>query len=343
MAKTVDAVLAEQGLEPGRQGIARNGFMDDVRSLSRIDNPRAALIILRQWLVIALTFLVIARWPHWTLFPLAMVVIASRQHALGVIMHDATHYRLFSRNWANDFFSDILCAFPVGLSTSGYRYQHLLHHRHVNTEGDPYWRNFQEDPAMWAWPKTPSAALKILLGDLFLINLRPNMKGVSPWTPWPYLFGRGGKPGFSRAEHLRFFAFLAAAAALIHFTGLWLEFLLLWVLPGATILTVFGRIRAVAEHLGLPEEDEFSDTRHVDGSLLERLTICPLNINIHIAHHMFPSVPLYRLKELQTILMGEEVYRRNARNYPSYFGWERGAVRELLRSSRPVTRGVEVS
>lgn len=38
----------------------------------------------------------VAYFDVWWLYPPAIFIIAARQHALGIIMHDATHYRLFT-------------------------------------------------------------------------------------------------------------------------------------------------------------------------------------------------------------------------------------------------------
>src|SRR5258707_228012 len=103
-------------------------MIEDVRVFSHVTNWRAAAAIFRQWGFIAVTIAAAVYCHHWAVYALAMVVIASRQHTLVVIMHDATHYRLFTNRTANDLVSDLFCAFPVGISTLGYRLEHLPHH-----------------------------------------------------------------------------------------------------------------------------------------------------------------------------------------------------------------------
>lgn len=324
--------MEDQCVINSRRRISRERFIPDVHRLSKINNKKAAVIIVIQWCVIALAWSLAIISGHWMVYMIAMIVVASRQHALAVIMHDATHFRLFSTPWANEWISDLFCAMPIGLTTSGYRYQHLLHHRYINTEKDPYWVSYQKDD-VWSWPKERKEFINILLKDFFCLSLKKNMGGILPWTWWPYLFGRGGKPGLTLEEHLRLLIFVLVVGAGIYFSGLWYAFLLLWVLPHLTILTVFGRIRAITEHLGLAQNDEFSDSRHVDGSILERMTVCPLSINVHVAHHLFPSVPLYNLRELHKILLQDEEYCKKAKCYPSYFGRREGALKELIQPS----------
>ena len=88
---------------------------------------------------------------------------------------------------------------------------------------------------------------------------------------------------------------------------------------------------AVAEHLALPNKHDLNATRHVDGTLLERLSISPLNINYHIDHHLFPSVPYYHLPQLHKRLMEERVYREHAHCTPTYTGLKGGVLAEVIR------------
>ena len=68
---------------------------------------------------------------------LAAAIIGSRQQALGILVHDATHYLLYKNRTVNDIVSDLCCGFPVNISTTLYRSTHFRHHRFANTEQDP--------------------------------------------------------------------------------------------------------------------------------------------------------------------------------------------------------------
>src|SRR5207247_754591 len=88
-------------------------------------------------------------------------------------------------------------------------------------------------------------------------------------------------------------------------------YLLLWWLPLVTVFPACFRIRTAAEHSGLGGEggryrretvDVLSSTRTVLGNALDRLFLGPHNVSYHIEHHLYPSVPFYRLRELARIL-----------------------------------------
>ncbi len=46
---------------------------------------------------------------------------------------------------------------------------------------------------------------------------------------------------------------------------------------------------------------------------LERILVAPLNVGYHLEHHLYPSVPFYRLEELHRRLMRVDVFRNQAR------------------------------
>lgn len=319
-------------LDPGTGSLvlARDALRGQVRELSTIDNARAAWAVLRQWLIIGAVIAAAVISRHWAVYVLAFVVVASRQHALGVLMHDASHYRLFSNRILNDWVGDLLLAQPVFLSLNRWRVEHLRHHRYTNTARDPYWQDFQND-AVWHWPKKPRDAAWIFIRDLLGLNIPYVGKVGRRWAPFAEHFATHGTLTPLRTEdRLRTYIFFAVLLTGLALTGGWLVFLLLWLLPAMTLGFAFIRMRTIGEHLGLPGRHELDSTRHIDGTWLEKLTICPLNINYHIAHHMFPSVPYYRLPELQRLLMEQPTFRNSAYLKRSYLGMKNGTLGEVL-------------
>ena len=313
-------------------------LVEEVRVLSKISNLRAAWGIARQWLVIS-AVLVAACWiDHWLAYVVCVIVIATRQHALVVLMHDATHYRLFSNRIANDLVSDLFCAYPVAISTLGYRLEHLPHHSGPNTDDDPYFGMFKKD-GVWHWPKTRWQALRIVLADIFIWHIPKNLKMASKWAPlgmwWHY---RNDKRVFKKCcwDGVRFVIYLTAVNVIPALFGVWHLFMLLWVLPALTFFFLLVRMRWISEHPFRPGTDQVRDTRHVDGTLLERLSVAPLNINYHIAHHLFTSVPFYNLPTLHKKLLEIEEYKTTAKCYATYFGSSGSVFGELLDTSASV-------
>ncbi|HEV2170452.1 MAG TPA: fatty acid desaturase, partial [Candidatus Binatus sp.] len=124
---------------------------------------------------------------------------------------------------------------------------------------------------------------------------------------------------------------LAVIIYLHAFTG----FLLFWIVPMFTWLVLIMRIRSIAEHHAIDKpENEYPKTRTVRATLFERIFIAPKNVNYHIEHHFFPSVPFYRLPELHAILMSKPGYCEGAHLTRTYWG-----VLEESVGRKPKVRG----
>ena len=67
-------------------------------------------------------------------------------------------------------------------------------------------------------------------------------------------------------------------------------------------------------------DNAYPRTRTTQPTWLERNFLAPKNVNYHIEHHFFPSVPFYRLPELHAILMSKPGYRESAHVTSTYWG-----------------------
>jgi fatty acid desaturase len=307
-------------------------MIEDVRVLSQVNNWRAAVAIARQWIIIAATVAAAIYLHHWAAYCIAIVIIASRQHTLVVLMHDATHYRLFTNRTANDLISDLFCAYPQGITTLGYRLEHLPHHGGLNTEDDPYYRMFQDDE-VWQFPKSRLAALRVFLADLFIWNLPRNLTMWRRWAAFSLWLRHRHDPKLASRclrDLILSAIFHCTVIATVIWFNVWQWYLLLWALPALTFFMLFVRLRWISEHTFRPATNQVRDTRHVNGTIFERLFVAPLNINYHIAHHLYTSVPFYNLPALHKRLMSEPHYAAEARSYSSYFSTRDSVFSELL-------------
>lgn len=299
-------------------------------ALHRVDTARAACTIASQWVVIVAAIAVAEVTATWWAIAAAIVVIAGRQHALGVLVHEGVHRRLARSRRANAWMSDLLCAFPLGMTTRGYGGEHLEHHRHPNTDADPYWNMFEADEDGWRWPRRWSGALRIFALDVLGLNAVRNARML---LRWGILRGAVGRPAASRGEVAGFVAFWMLAAGAVLATGNMAELALYWFVPMAGPLMMFVRLRVSAEHLmpGSVDPRCRNNVNHVDGSRLERALVAPLHINHHVVHHLYPGIPWHRLPEAHRLLMCDPAFRAWSRRYPSYLGPRGIYLRTLLR------------
>lgn len=320
------AAAAERDGSIGGIVLARQGLAQQVRDLSQVDDWRFVSDVVRQWVIIGLATAAAVWSHHWAVYACAILINATRQHALGILMHDGTHFRLLSNRALNDAVCDLFCAFPVGMATSRYRYEHLLHHRFLNTDGDPYWVEFKRDDT-WHWPKTVRQAIWVFIRDVTGLNSARWLPVQYRWSPWINHFStQSTPPPLTKAERVRLYGFLVVVLSVATLTNGWLQLFLLWLLPISTITPALVRLRTICEHLAIPSRDELDASRHTDGTLFERLTVAPFNINYHVDHHLFPAVPYYNLPKLHTLLLKNPNYTDHAILNRTYFGLGKGGL-----------------
>ena len=103
----------------------------------------------------------------------AILLMGCWQHALAIISHESTHYRLFASRFANDFIGRI-AGMLIGVSTYSYRIVHRVHHNNLYEAIDP-------DLALMAgYPRGKMYLVKKLLKDA---------AGLTAWRNYLYFFG----------------------------------------------------------------------------------------------------------------------------------------------------------
>jgi fatty acid desaturase len=222
----------------------------------------------------------------------AAMVIATRQHALLVLYHDAVHGLIARHRRLNDFLINSAVGVPLLLPVHLYRALHLSHHRHLGTRHDPE-RVLLYRGQHWSYrPLTTGALAAQLAGDL----LGWNAIGMS----WRYLTERR-RGGLLRLPRTR--AYPELAVQLVLFAALWagaailwpattLRLAALWFIPYLTLTQLLQKVRSFAEHTGDDADDRSCSWAP---GLAGRLTIWPYNINYHREHHARPKVPWSRL------------------------------------------------
>ncbi len=88
-------------------------------------------------------------------------------------------------------------------------------------------------------------------------------------------------------------------------------FVLLWLVPMITSFSLFMMLRQVVQHSN-SDRGWLTNTRIFLVNLLVRDSILPYGQDIHLPHHMFATVPHYRLRKLHDFLMQYPEYREEA-------------------------------
>jgi fatty acid desaturase len=299
---------------------------DSIRRLSRLRPLVSSLHIAMEWLLILAS--AAACWHFWhpALYVSTIAFIGARQHALIILAHDAAHYRLSRSRWLNDCAGELLLAWPFLLFTMrAYRRNHFPHHRHVNTERDPDWSRKQTRD--WEFPKTRLELTKMLLMDVTGLGF---INFVITAMKLPASSAEASNDG-QRWFALGRLTFFAALAAGLTIYKLWVPYLLFWVIPYVTWMQLCFHIRSIAEHFAIRDRTGvFAQTRTVIPTWFDRVFILSKNVNFHLEHHLYPSVPFYDLPQLHKELMSRPAYRNQAHVTKGYLN----VLRECMMSDR---------
>ena len=241
-----------------------------------------ALLVLHAWALIAGSMALFVWWPNPFTFLLAVMVIGGRQLGLAILMHDAAHGLLFVDRRLNDWVGAWLCAFPVFTSLSLYRPYHLKHHRFTQQAEDP------DLGLSAAFPITARSLRRKIVRDL---------TGQTAYTRRREQFQRGIGLREGLVVNAVLWAGLAAA-------GYWWLYPVLWLLPLATWYQLVSRIRNIAEHAVVPDNDDpLRNTRTTYANPLIQLLVAPYWVNYHLEHHLFMFVPCWRLPQAHRALL----------------------------------------
>ncbi|RJG56606.1 fatty acid desaturase [Sphingobium terrigena] len=297
-----------------------------IRQLSVVDNWRNAWLLFLQWAIIAASMAIAIHIDHIAMYVLAGLVIGTRVQCLAVMMHDACHRLLFSNRRVNDLISDIFVAYPLVMSIDLYRVAHMVHHRHTNTLRDYDYRVQRKDPDQH-FPKSGQAMIGLFFRSLLGLNYYRVARAGRVWSPLAN-FHNPGRFDFDYrlGLRLRYVAWAITIYGLILWSPWRWQILGLFIIPQFIWANLFNRIRAMAEHVGVPDDREITGTRTVIPTLLDRILIAPFNVSYHLEHHLFPSVPWTNLRRLHQHLMTDPAYATGAHITQGYSG----VIRELM-------------
>ena len=315
-----------------REDVARYPAILNAGSLSlsakelALPSPvRALAETLLTWGVIVGIIAVYLRFPSpWT-YPIVFVLIASRQYALLILMHDAFHMLLHPSRRINDYVAAILIAAPCGSAYWSSRLAHLEHHRRLGEHGDP------EFFLHCVGPPSDKRSLRAFVRHFILL--------ISGRQAFYTHFSTTETSKVSRHQWFSIMPRLLRVAgaqcvllSLFAAAGSWTSYLTLWVLPLGTLAVLFNGLRAFCDHANPSDEPGDRVHRLVSyvSTSIERFFVAPFHMNYHAEHHLFPYVPHYNLPDLRRKLIASPEHRAVVQWRSTYLGF----VREFLRAQQ---------
>jgi fatty acid desaturase len=282
-----------------------------------------------DWFVVAAIVFFTEKYFSPALYIFAVLLIATRQHAIAVLSHDGSHYRLSADRKRNTVLVNLLSAYPLFFQLEMYRLNHLQHHQYTNEAQDPDVR-YQKDLPDYQFPMARQKLFKIFFFEFLGAGVIANFKRAQRYNADPE-FKKAVAKDLAETKKLRI-GFYIALALVLTVLGGWKIFLMYWMLPLFWILPSILRLRNISEHFGLSLATELKGSRDVDCSWVEGWLLSPHNINLHLVHHLYPSVPFYNLPKMHKVLMGFPAYREGCHRNSSYLLPAQDAVwRDLTR------------
>ncbi|KYF54732.1 hypothetical protein BE04_17960 [Sorangium cellulosum] len=268
--------------------------------------------IVRHWSFVLLwTWFSCWSWRHLPLalgvvsYVVAIFFIGGRQRALAGVLHQACYGTLMSSTKIGATLGATLAGYPMLQSFTGYRLSHVVNHhgRFGDPQRDPDYLQYQRiglcgqnlrRERLRKYLLTLAGPRSTLSYIAYLVRHRILHKEEASWERYVRIVGL-------------LTIFVVAGA-----TG-WLGVLVAyWFVPLVTTQVWIGAIAELLEHYPLIETAPRVDiymtwNRHYNP--VERFLLGEEEgEGYHLVHHIFPRVPLWRLKEVDAILRRDPAY-----------------------------------
>jgi fatty acid desaturase len=277
--------------------------LDELRTMRSV--PNLVKIPLFVGIMVALTWFAwvtgsgVGRW-------CAYLALGYMWMGIVTFMHEATHNTLFRERWANWAFG-IASMIPLMVCFVAFKEDHLAHHRHNRSPEDPDAFTMGKRGVIDFVLFYTYAVAGVLLSFLHFNLLYPFQR---------FDRKRWAIHVFEMALRVGFAAVLVSWAVA---NGVLAKTLEVWLVP-ILFFSVFNSARFIAEHYGTPwNQGQLLGTRTIVSNPVN--SFFWNNINWHIGHHLYPTVPWYNLVELHELLR-PEIEARGAivdRSYTAVF------------------------
>jgi fatty acid desaturase len=246
---------------------------------------RGLLTIAAEYTIIAgaIAIAVVAPDTAWPAKALAILVIGTRQYALGeALLHEASHWHLSNSKCVNDLLGAIL-AWPVFTSLAAYRrFHNRLHHElDLADAGNSIWEDYEG----WGLPP-PTRKLGIALAFwLFVIRPAVGLTGIMHLVKTVRDFGYDFDLWETRLMLAAWAAIIAGAAIF----SLLPELIVYWLIPYTFIFSTLNYWSEVGDHYRVTRASTRSDLNWFVNSFVSH------NIGYHALHHKYSSIPWFHL------------------------------------------------
>lgn len=257
------------------------------------------------------------------LFPVCGVLAGSSMKAMTNHCHDASHNNIFKELKYNRWLAKFFLMPLMFLDYKIYHLEHGLHHGELASKCDP--------DAVIRIPDIKSSYSDI---RSFLIVILPDIFNFKFWvkSTFGWLFK---VKGLARVYILLWWLGLFTAISALFGLTAGTSFLIFWFLTRATVFHLIKVYDEACDHAYLNGNSIVKATRSMPNNLLTPL-LYPENDNFHIAHHLFPGIPMPNLKEAHKLLMNIKEYRDGEHLNAFFFG-KNSVLKSLIGRNKAVS------
>ena len=298
---------------------------EEIKVLNQKSDWKGTYEVFKTWAWIAAVFVIVGLYPNIFTIILGLIILGSKQLACAIIMHDASHRALFTSNQLNDFIGNWFGGYMIFNDGNRYRPYHLKHHVNTGTHKDP------DLSLTRGYPTTVISFCRKMMRDIsgvtgiknqigvFMMNI-----GLVKYTGAAVLerLDQTGKKFIDYIKSAIYYYWKPVLANVILWAVLWLAgagwLYLLWIGAMFTTYNISLRIRSIAEHSVVPDqEDPQRNTRTTYARWWEKILFAPHHVNYHAEHHLLMTVPPYNLPKMHRLLKERGYYKRGvlAQNY----------------------------
>ncbi len=262
--------------------------------MQRRDVPATRDTVLWILLVVASGWWLATTWLSWWTLPAAFVYGTLYGSASDARWHECGHRTAFRTKWVNDVVYHVASFMDVREPVS-WRWSHHRHHADTIVVGRDPEIAYQRPVRFW---RIVADAFGILSTFAEFRKYAANVRGRLTPEEADYVPPReAGRAIFWGRVHSAIWVLVIVTSAV---SGSLLPLALIGLpsLYGRWLLVVFG----TTQHAGLAEDvlDHRLNTRTVYMNRILRFLY--LNMNYHLEHHMFPSVPYHNLPRLHSLI-----------------------------------------
>ncbi|STX28520.1 Fatty acid desaturase [Legionella beliardensis] len=287
----------------------------NISKLYQFDNYHGLVAVVSDYMVILLA-ITLTLYSHYLLYPLSILIIGSRQRALATILHESAHHSLAKSRLLTLFLGTFMSGYLIFHTYSAYKDTHLrMHHGNFgDPEKDDDYR-YMLEKGVYDTNLSPAQYLR----QLFII---PCLKFTVPSHFYFSIKSRlyTGRIAVEKWELLLLGIYWSIILTICYITGYLTLLFLFWLIPLFTTFQLINWFIELAEHAPLMKNGtDIYMTRNRNSHWLEYFFTGIHMETLHLAHHLFPKVPFWKLKQLHAILLNDEEYAKVNANMGGIF------------------------